>query len=121
MKPENLKRLERRIATAAHAAVAGNRQVTPIDVLIGIGWLAPSDVERWRRGQVPYLERVATANLKKLGVALRALRRWAEAQDLSPRHVPYRAQTRDRRQLRFSKSGDRNIERAYSTHWVKGG
>lgn len=70
-----------------------------------------------RAGPVPRTGR--DANLKKLGVALRALRRWLEAQGLSPRQVPYRAQTRDRRQLRFSKSGDRNIERAYSTHWVK--
>ena len=30
----------------------------------------------------------------------------------------YVARTRDRRPLRFSKSGDREIERAYRTHWV---
>jgi hypothetical protein len=28
------------------------------------------------------------------------------------------AWTRDRRRLRFSKTGDANVERAYRTHWV---
>lgn len=42
--------------------------------------MAPSpQVERWRRGQVPYLERVAGANLKKLGTALRIFARWADS------------------------------------------
>ncbi|MEO3876736.1 hypothetical protein ABGB18_48970 [Nonomuraea sp. B12E4] len=28
------------------------------------------------------------------------------------------SRTRDRRPLRFSKTGDRGLERAYRTHWV---
>jgi hypothetical protein len=111
-------RLERRVMTAAQAALARQKFVTPIDVLIGVGWLEPAHVERWRHGRVAYLERVATANLHKLGTALRLLRRWAEHHGLTPRETVYITLTRDRRPLRFSASGDANIERAYRTHWV---
>ena len=37
---------------------------------------------------------------------------------LKPSETAYVARTRDRRPLRFSKSGDPAIERAYRTHWV---
>lgn len=45
-------------------------------------------------------------------------RRRARDRGLSPSETAYAARTRDRRQLRFSKSGDPAIERAYRTHWV---
>ena len=37
---------------------------------------------------------------------------------MKPSETAYVARTRDRRPLRFSKSGDPEIERAYRTHWV---
>jgi hypothetical protein len=39
-------------------------------------------------------------------------------QGLQPSETAYVARTRDRRPLRFSRSGDDAIERAYRTHWV---
>jgi hypothetical protein len=111
-------RLEQRVAVAAQAALAARGFVTPIDVLVGVGWLQAAQVERWRRGQVAYLERVATANLTKLGTALRLLRRWAQLNQLTASETVYVAWTRDRHRLRFSASGDDNVERAYRTHWI---
>ena len=70
--------LEYRILAAANAALGRNRFVAPIDVLTGLGWLRPDHTEPWRRGRVPYLERVTVASLGKLSRALRILRRWAE-------------------------------------------
>lgn len=49
----------------AEQAPARQRYVTPIDVLVGLGWLRPAHVEDWRRGRVPYLERVTVASLGK--------------------------------------------------------
>lgn len=37
---------------------------------------------------------------------------------LRPSETVYVSWTRDRRPLRFSKSGNPNIERAYRTHWL---
>ena len=110
--------LEQRVRRAAEAALAEQRFVSAIDVLLGLGWLAPSHLERWRQGRVESLERVVQANLSKITVAMAAFRRWACDRGLNPSQTDYVARARDRRQLRFSVSGDAAIERAYRTHWV---
>src|SRR5487761_138389 len=115
---ENQKRLEARIAAAAESALAARKVVSAIDVLQGIGWLQQSGLEAWRRGQVPYLERSISANLHKISTAMKIFRSWAQGRGLKPSETAYIARTRDRRRLRFTKSGDENIERAYRTHWI---
>ena len=110
--------IDRRVAGAAEAALAKRKFVTAIDVLVGVGWLEPRRVDEWRQGRVDYLERVTVANLGKISTAMRSFRRWAQARGLRPSETAYVSRTRDRRPLRFSKSGDPDIERAYRTHWV---
>lgn len=110
--------IDRRVARAAEAALAKRKFVTAIDVLVGVGWLEPRRVDEWRQGRVDYLERVTVTNLGKVSAAMRSFRRWAQARGLQPSETEYVARTRDRRPLRFSKSGDAGIERAYRTHWV---
>jgi hypothetical protein len=110
--------LEQRVVRAAEAALAARQFASAIDVLVGIGWLAPSHVEEWRQGRVEYLERVIQANLAKLSAAMKCFRTWATSRGLVPSETAYVARTRDRRPLRFSKSGNTDIERAYRTHWV---
>src|SRR5262244_3263471 len=39
MSPENRRRLADRIAKAAEASLAAQNYVSPVDVLVGIGWL----------------------------------------------------------------------------------
>ena len=114
----NGNKLERRVVRAAEAALAERRFVTAIDVLVGVGWLQPARVDEWRQGRVDYLERVVVASLGKISTAMRCFRGWARARGLQPSETAYVARTRDRRPLRFSKSGDPEIERAYRTHWV---
>jgi hypothetical protein len=111
-------RLESRVAQAAEAVLEEQGFVDPINVLVGMGWLTPAGIENWRRARVPYLEKIVDANLGKLSSALRILRRWAQARELRPSETVYLSRTRDRRPLRFSKTGDRGLERAYRTHWV---
>ncbi len=115
---ENGPKLEQRVVRAAEAALADRQVVSAIDVLVGIGWLAPSHLEEWRQGRVEYLERVTRANLAKLSGAMTLFRTWARGRGLVPSETVYVARTRDRRALRFSKSGNPDIERAYRTHWV---
>lgn len=92
--------------------------VSAIDVLVGVGWLEPRRVDEWRQGRVEYLERATIASLGKISTAMRCFRRWAQKRGLQPSETVYVARTRDRRPLRFSRSGDPAIERAYRTHWV---
>jgi len=103
---------------AAEAALAERKFVTAIDVLVGLGWLEPRRVDEWRQGRVPDLEAVVIASLGKISTAMKVFRQWAQARGLKPSETAYVARTRDRRSLRFSKSGDPGIERAYRTHWV---
>ena len=118
MASDDDKRLERRVVAAAEAALAARGFVTAIDVLTGLGWLPPSSERAWRQGRIPYLERAVTANHSKTSTAMRHFRRWAQGLGLKPSETAYLARTRDRRRLRFSKSGEPSIEVAYRTHWV---
>lgn len=118
MNPDKERRLEERVVGAAEAALTGQKFVTPIDVLMAIGWVPQSTVERWRQGRLAYLEDGIQANSSQLSAALRLLRAWAERQGLRPSETAYVASTRDRRPLRFSVSGDPAIEEAYRTHWL---
>jgi hypothetical protein len=118
MKAQNQATLRREIAAAGKAAVARNGYVSPVDALLATGWLRPEKVEDWRRGRVPYLEWVVVASLPKISTAMRIFRSWAEGAGLRPSETVYVSWTRDRHRLRFSKSGDPTIERAYRTHWL---
>lgn len=110
--------IQARVHRVAEQMLAEQQYVRPIDVLLGLGWLAPSHVDRWRQGRVPYLEQEVQAGLGKVSTAMLEFRRWARASGLTPSETAYVARTRDRRRLRFSASGDPKIERAYRTHWV---
>jgi hypothetical protein len=110
--------LEHRVFDAAEAALAERKLVSAIDVLVGLGWLPPRRVEEWRQGRLDYLERALTVDPDKLEIALPCFHRWAERRGLHPSETAYIARTRDRRSLRFSKSGDPTLERSYHTHWA---
>src|SRR5437588_438731 len=94
-------RFEERVVRAAEAALAERGYVSPIDVLVGIGWLHPRRIDEWRQGRVDCLEPVTMVNLHKLSDAMRLLRRFARGRGLVPSETAYLARTRDRRSLGF--------------------
>lgn len=112
------KNVEQRVRRVAEAAVANQRFVSPIDVLLGLGWLAPTHLDLWRQGRIESLEGAIQTNPSKVTEAMAALGRWAQERGLRPSKTDYVARTRDRRQLQFSVSGDTAIESTYRTHWV---
>jgi hypothetical protein len=118
MNPKNRKNLADRVVGAAERALADQKYVSAIDVLLGIGWLNLSTLKDWRLGRVECLEGVMQVNLSRLSEAMRLLRSWAAVKKLQPSETHYVARTTDRQRLRFSRSGNPDIERAYRTHWV---
>jgi len=110
--------LEERVASAAEAALRQHSSVSPLDVLVGIGWLPWSWIDVWRQGRLDTLEQEAAVDPSRLAMALEILRDWAKQSGLTPNEVDYVARTRDRRPLQFTVDGDPAIERAYRTHWV---
>jgi hypothetical protein len=120
MSPENRKKLASRVIKAAETALAAQHFVSPIDVLVGIGWLDPGSVKRWRQGQIDYLERHVRANLPRISEAMKLFRSWATAKGLLPSETQYVARASKRTTLRFSKSGNATIEQLYRIHWISG-
>jgi hypothetical protein len=118
MSPENKAKLNNRVVKAAEAALEAKGYVSPLDVVIGIGWLDMATVKRWRQGQIRYLERVVQSNLPRISAAMKMFRGWAAAKGLKPSVTKYVTHGKHRQPLRFSASGDHTIERLYSTHWV---
>jgi hypothetical protein len=118
MTPKNRAKLADRVSKAAEAALAAQHYVSPLDVLVGIGWLDPGTLKRWRQGQIDCLERVVQTNLPRISEAMRLFRRWAAGKGLFASETDYVARTPQRERLRFSRSGDPTIERLYRTHWV---
>jgi hypothetical protein len=118
MHPENRRKLADRVAKAAEAALAARSYVSCIDVLVGIGWLDPGAVQRWRQGQIDYLEGSIQTNLSRISEAMKLFRSWAGAKGLVASETHYVARSPRRETLRFSKSGNPTIEQLYRTHWV---
>ena len=110
--------LEERVVKAAEKAVAESKFVSPIDILVMIGWLPQAHVDQWRQGRIPYLEQALSVNPNKLSTAMRHLRSWAIGRGLQPSETSCVARARDRRRLQFTASGEEANEAAYRTHWV---
>ena len=115
---ENTKQLKLRVERAAETALAQRKYVSPIDVLAGIGWLPQSVLDTWHQGRLASLERGIQVNLHKLSTAMHLFRSWATAKQLVPSETAYVARNRGRQPLRFSVSGQEDVERGYRTHWV---
>lgn len=62
-----------RIEKAVLAILATSKVVAPVDVLVAMGVLRAADLEAWRFGRIPFLERVIAGNLSKLRRILRIL------------------------------------------------
>jgi hypothetical protein len=118
MSQKNRVPLADRVAKAAEAALAARHFVSTIDILVGIGWLDPRSVERWRRRQIDCLEEVIEVNPPRISEVMRLFRSWATARELSASPTGYVARTPQRQTLRFSRSGNPAIEESYRTHWV---
>jgi len=107
-----------RVARAAEAVLAKQRHVSAIDVFCRLGWLDATLVEQWERGQVGSLEEVTRSGLPRISEAMNHFRSWAEAKGLTPSETAYVARTPQRQTLRFSRSGNPDMEKAYRTHWI---
>lgn len=100
---------------------------TPVDTLIYIGVLSKQSYEEWRFGRIPYLEKACTANLRKLSVIMHQMRVYAKKSGWKTSFCYYKRWNVKKKggqgrkpviPLRFSKSGDPNVEKWYSTHFV---
>jgi hypothetical protein len=120
MSAKNRRPLADRVVAAAEAALAAQDYVSPVDVLVGIGWTESGTVKRWRQGQIDCLESALQTSPSRVSEAMTLLRSWAAERGLLPSETQYVARTPQRQALRFSKGGDPGVEQLYRTHWVSG-
>jgi hypothetical protein len=108
-----------KVSRAVEIILEKDKVVRPIDVLIGMQLLSRDALEEWRCGRVPYLEKVIDCNLTRLSRLLRILQFHVHELNLVPSATAYiRHGSGPKRQLRFTKTGDAKLERAYSTHFI---
>jgi hypothetical protein len=111
-----------KIVRAVEAILAQGDVVTPVDVFVRMELLSKADVESWRFGRVPYLEKVSRCSLGKTSRILRILRMHVHDLNMTPSQTAYVKWGKGpRTPLRFSKTGDPNLEAAYSRHFLKPG
>jgi hypothetical protein len=114
-----LTKLEQRVYRAADAALARQHYVSAIDVLCGMGLLASSAVDSWRKGRVDFLEREIQGSMNKISSSMAIFRRWAQEKCLKPSEAGYvRVARSGTVPLQFSVSGDPQIEENYRTHYL---
>jgi len=111
-----------RIVRAVSVVMKRDGYVAPVEVLVEMGMLQRRHLVDWRHGRVPYLERVIRGSLSRLSRLLRILRFHVHDLNLAPSETAYRRHGKGRKQpLRFSKTAEPRLERAYATHFIRPG
>ena len=106
--------LKPRVERAAEAALARQSQVSAVDVLCGMGLLAPTHLAAWRQGRIDFLERVIQGSPSKISSSLSIFHDWAHQKGLHPREAEYLRTTRTGTEpLRFTESADPVVEKSY--------
>lgn len=108
-----------RVERAVAAILAHGKVVAPVDVLVKMDVLTPKDLEDWRFGRVPYLERVIRGSLSRLSRLLRILGFHCHDLNLVPSQTAYVKWGKGTRTpLRFTKTGEPRLEKVYARHFV---
>jgi len=111
--------LKIKIKDLIHTQIKAKGYVCMIDILLGLDYLTKKDLEAWRFGKIEYLEKVCMVNLSKITTIYKMLKSSTTELKLSPSFTGYSRYGKGIPQkLRFCKSGDKQIEDNYSTHYI---
>lgn len=117
----NTEDLIKKTQTHATSLLHDKGYISSVDIIMKLGYLTQTDYEKWRCGQIDYLERVCKCNLKKLSLINKTIRDFGCKKNLKASRTVYsRWGKGPKKKLQFSKSGLRAVEEGYSTHYVRG-
>jgi hypothetical protein len=112
-------KLEERVYRAAEVALVRQHYVSAIDLLCGMGLLASSAVDSWRKGRIDFLESEIQGNPNKISSSIAIFLRWAHEKGLKPSETDYVRPARSGTvPLQFFSSGAPRIEKIFRTHYV---
>ena len=113
------KQLQAKLGTVTSELLKEKGYISFVDVFMKLGYLDPKDYENWRMKRVPYLERVIKINPGEINFIMKTVRRNCLCGDLNPSWTGYKSWGKGRKiELRFSNTGEPNIEKTYATHFV---
>ena len=116
----NRNELSKRVHQACAGLLSEKGYIAPVDLFMKIGMLTIEDYERWRRRQVPYLEKILRGSLGRCSFVMKELRSFGIQNGLKPSWTAYVAWGKGRKaRLVFSKFRNENVEKWYCTHFVK--
>ena len=118
----NQSELIKKVGSSMYQQLNNIGYATAVKTLMDMQILSKEDYEKWRNGQVPYLEKVCHINLKKLASVLQEMKCYAAKNNLKPSYTFYKQwgrKNKSTKQLRFSKTGNEYMEKLYATHYVK--
>lgn len=106
------KLLSDRVRKAAASVLQKNGRITYPELFIEMDILTEKNLLDWRKGRVPFLERVISCNLTKLARIMTAVR--GLAQELGLDRV-----VGGKQKCRYSKSGNPHLEEEYRSTYSK--
>lgn len=113
------KELDKKIKSVCHQLRYKQGYINSIDVLTKLNYLTTDNINKWKKGQITHLERVCTVNLAKLSFINKTIKKYAFELNLKSSVTDYQKTGKgNKKKLIFSKSGNQNIEMAYSTHYI---
>lgn len=116
----NRKELHKKISVITLELLREKGYISFVDVFIKLGYLDVKDYELWRFKKIPCLEKVIKVNLGKINFIMKTVQKNSLNGKLKSSWTGYKSWGRgEKRFLRFSKSGEDNIEKLYATHFVK--
>jgi hypothetical protein len=117
--PKHQEDLRTRVSRAAENALSRQQYVSAIDVLCGMGLLAHSNVDSWRKGRIDVLEQFIQGKPDKVSFCLAFFRQWAQQKGLKPSETAYVRTTRaGTTPLQFTHAVDPETEKNYRTHYL---
>ena len=106
------KDLTARVERAVEAVLQRDGHLTYPALLCELGVLTKQDLEAWRAGRVPYLEKVIRTNLTRLSRIQTAVRRMARARNWK------RTVAGLKRGWRYSKTSHPVVEEEYAAYYL---
>ena len=115
----NREELSNKLIAVANDLIHAKGYISHIDVFMKLNYLDSKDYNAWRMKQIPYIERVIKVNLGTISFMMKFIRKHAKDKGLKESWTDYLSWGKGKRvKLRFSKSGETTIEKAYATHMV---
>ncbi len=111
--------LDIKIKSVCHNLRYKQGYISSISVLKELDYLTNDKINEWKKGKIPYLEKVCIVNLATLSFINKTIRKYANELKLKNSLTDYRKIGKgNKEKLIFSKSANKNIEIAYSTHYI---